>query len=257
MAVEELIRFQNEGLWLYGMLHRPEAPRPVPGIVMVHGFTGQRIEDHQLFVKAARALAAAGIAALRFDCRGSGESQGEFVDMTVSGEIADARTALTFLAAQPGIDTARLGVLGLSLGGCVAACLAGSDTRVRALALWTPAALLHRDWLGSEAERQLMDSQGWVDRGGNRLGRAFLKDMPHVHPLEAARHYGGPTILVYGTGDQTLGPENPQAYLKALGGPVEYVTVEGADHTFSSYEWERQAITSTVCWLAGVLEARG
>jgi len=257
MSREEQVRFQNEGQWLYGMLHLPEGPRQAPGIIMIHGFTGQRIEAHRLFVQAARVLAAAGIAVLRFDCRGSGESEGEFVDMTVSGEIADARTALDWLAARPEVDPERLGVLGLSLGGCVAACLAGNEPRVKALALWTPVAYL----LGATGAgiippggEQQMASLGWVDLGGNRVGRAFVEDLPNVRPLEAARRYRGPALLVYGTCDQVLSPDHPQAYLKALPGPTEYVTIEGADHVFSSYAWETQAIESTVRWLAATLQ---
>jgi hypothetical protein len=256
MSREEQVRFQVEGQWLYGMLHLPEATRRVPGIIMVHGFTGQRIEAHRLFVRAARTLAAAGIAALRFDCRGSGESEGEFVDMTVSGEIADARAALGFLAARPEVDPERLGVLGLSLGGAVAACLAGSDPRVKALALWTPVAYLMGlagpGVIPPGAEQQLA-TLGWVDLGGNRVGRAFVEELPSIRPLEAVQGYCGPALLVYGTCDQALSPEHTQGYLQALPGPTEYVTIEGADHVFSSYPWETQAIEATVRWLTAAL----
>ena len=104
--------------------------------MMCHGFTGNRIEAHFIFVKAARALAQAGIAAFRFDFRGSGESGGRFEDMTVPGEIADARTAVQVLARQPRMDRARIGILGLSLGGMVAANTAAREPAVRSLALW-------------------------------------------------------------------------------------------------------------------------
>src|SRR2546426_5960176 len=63
------------------MIHRPErarARRGGPGVVLFHGFTGDRMESHWLFVKCSRALALAGIASLRFDFYGSGESEGEF-----------------------------------------------------------------------------------------------------------------------------------------------------------------------------------
>jgi len=70
--MERLIAFRNQGQRLYGMLHRPEGVAIAPAVVLCHGFTGQRIESHRLFVKMARDLAAHGIAALRFDFRGSG-----------------------------------------------------------------------------------------------------------------------------------------------------------------------------------------
>ncbi len=255
MAREEQVRFQNEGQWLYGMLHLSEGSRPAPGIIMVHGFTGQRIEAHRLFVKTARALAAAGVAALRFDCRGSGESEGDFGDMTVAGEISDARAALDLLAARPEVDSERLGVLGLSLGAVVSACLAGSDPRVRALVLWSPTALIFSSgpphFVPPAGLEQLL-SQGWLDHGGNRVSLAFVQGLQDVQPLKAACRYQGPALVVYATADELVGPENPEAYLAALPGPTEYVTVEGADHTFSSCAWEAQAIEATVRWLGRV-----
>ena len=71
------------------MIHRPErarARRGGPGVVLFHGFTGDRMESHWLFVKCSRALARAGIASLRFDFYGSGESEGEFSEVTLQGE---------------------------------------------------------------------------------------------------------------------------------------------------------------------------
>src|SRR5579864_8279648 len=114
------------GKMLRGVLHRPSdaAGRSLPAVVMFHGFTGNRMEAHWIFVKCARNLAQAGIASLRFDFCGSGESDGEFSEVTLRGEIADGRMAVEFLRRQRGIDAQRVGLLGLSLGGTVAAALA-------------------------------------------------------------------------------------------------------------------------------------
>ncbi len=112
--------FHSESIALTGSLFLPErADRPVPGVVFLHGFTGSRMEPGYLFPRAARVLAAAGIASLTFDFRGSGESDGEFVNVTVPGEIKDAHRALDFLKNTTGIDTARVGLLGYGLAGRV------------------------------------------------------------------------------------------------------------------------------------------
>ena len=59
---QEPVVFENEGQKLFGTVHVPDPPHlpPFPALVMLHGFTGNRIEAHQLFVKAARRFAAAG-----------------------------------------------------------------------------------------------------------------------------------------------------------------------------------------------------
>src|SRR5579863_2729220 len=100
MRMESPVEFQNRpGKWLRGMIHRPSSlarRRAAPGVIFFHGFTGDRMESHWLFVKCSRALAQAGIASLRFDFYGSGESEGEFREVTLRGEISDARAAIEY-----------------------------------------------------------------------------------------------------------------------------------------------------------------
>jgi dienelactone hydrolase len=119
--METFVQFRNQkGQWLRGMMHRAAGTtgrRLGPGVIFFHGFTGDRMESHWIFVKCARALAQAGIASLRFDFYGSGESDGDFREVTLRGEISDARVAVEFFRRQKGIDPQRVGLLGISLGG--------------------------------------------------------------------------------------------------------------------------------------------
>src|SRR5207248_8810535 len=138
--MESFVEFPNRaGRRLRGMIHRPleaRSRRGTPAVIFLHGLTGDRMESHWIFVKCARALAKAGIASLRFDFYGSGESEGEFREVTLQGEIADARVAIEFFRRQKGINPERIGLLGLSLGGAIAASVAGPG-RVAALVLWS------------------------------------------------------------------------------------------------------------------------
>ena len=102
-SIESFVEFPNRaGKTLRGMMHRPAGARHrrVPAVTMFHGFTGNRMESHWIFVKCSRALAQAGIASLRFDFYGSGESAGDFREVTLRGEIADGRAAVAFLRRQ-------------------------------------------------------------------------------------------------------------------------------------------------------------
>src|SRR5215831_11612603 len=97
------------------MVHRPAVTTQsrrcgMPGVVFFHGFTGDRMESHWIFVKCARALARHGIASLRFDFYGSGESDGEFSEVTLPGEVSDAETAVSFFRGQRGIAPDALGL---------------------------------------------------------------------------------------------------------------------------------------------------
>ena len=118
--MQKALYFRNKGELVAGTLHLPDNRRRCPGVLMCHGFTGQKSESHFYLVALSRRLAEAGIASLRFDFRGSGESEGEFEDMTPLEEVSDARAALRQLAGIARVDERRLGIFGWSLGGLVA-----------------------------------------------------------------------------------------------------------------------------------------
>jgi len=250
--MEVQVSFTSQGQMVAGMLHLPERAR-APGIIMCHGFTGHKAEAHRLFVNAARGFRDHGIAVLRFDFRGSGDSAGEFRDTTISAEIADAGAALDHLVSRPEVDAERVGVLGLSLGGCVAACLAGRDSRVKALVLWAATAHPERitERLASNfGGADLLDFSGWG------LGRAFMEDAPQVRPLADAARYAGPALVVHGSDDQSVPAADASDYQQALGGTKTVHIVAGSDHVFSSIPWKAEAIAASREFLVRALGAR-
>jgi len=73
--------FENKNEKLVGILHIPDelnVGEKVPGIILYHGFTGNKTEDHRLFVHLARALCDSGLVVFRFDFRDSEDREGDF-----------------------------------------------------------------------------------------------------------------------------------------------------------------------------------
>jgi len=83
-------------------------------------------------VAQARMLARHGYGVLLFDRRGEGESEGDFNAFGWGGD-ADLKAAVTFLARRPDVDAARIGGLGLSVGGEMMLEAAAEDERLRAV----------------------------------------------------------------------------------------------------------------------------
>jgi hypothetical protein len=243
------VTFSSGDQQVVGILHLPPAT-PAPGLIMCHGFTGHKAETHRLFVKAARELCKQGLVVLRFDFRGSGDSEGDFSEMTISREIEDAAAALDFLAARAETDENRLGLLGLSMGGAVAASLAGKEPRLKALALWAAVAHLEPlcERLATEFRGKILDMNGWG------LGLAFLDDLPNIKPLESVRSYMGPSLVVHGANDETVPASHASDYRVALGGRCQLHLVAEADHTFSRLDWEAEAIGLTRDFFAAALK---
>ncbi|ABF45100.1 alpha/beta superfamily hydrolase [Deinococcus geothermalis DSM 11300] len=230
--MESFAQFSVSGQRLYGMLHVPEGERSAPGwpsVVLLHGFTGNRAGDHRLLPLFSRYLAARGVASLRFDFRGSGESQGDFSEMTALREVEDTEAACAYLRGLPMLDPERVMLLGFSMGGLVAA-LAAERVRPHRLALWAPA--LPELWLpllrGGYAPPVILDYGGWP------VGRAFLLEMPRLRPLEAAARWGGVARVFHGDADTVCPPVFGVRYAEALG--CDAVAIPGANHTFDSLE---------------------
>jgi uncharacterized protein len=140
MSIRELpVTFNNSrGQTLYGALHFPRGSVKTPIVIMVHGFTDDKTGDNRLFVKFAREIAPRGIAVLRFDFAGSGDSEGDFAETTPSSEIEDLRSAIDFVCSLPEIDTNFISLLGYSLGGAVSIYTAAKDQRIDVFIGWAP-----------------------------------------------------------------------------------------------------------------------
>ena len=257
------VEFVNQGEVLRGALHLPaevsRGRRKVPAVLMCHGLTGHRIEAHRLFVKASRAFAAAGIASLRFDFRGSGESDGDFEEMTVSGEVSDALAALDWLARRRVVDRHRLGILGLSLGGMVTALVLSRTERFRSAALWSAAARIPWTEVLTPAQVRRWRRRGYLNLDGMNLGWTFLEDLGRHDPLAAIARSSVPVLVVHGAEDRVLPVTQAREFEQALrqrpadAGDVEVFIVPGADHTYSRRDWEGAVIARTVDWFRRTL----
>ena len=227
---EDPVRLLVNGEQMIGLLHLPDGDAPAqgwPSVLMLHGFTSHRSGDHRLHTLFARHMAARGVAALRFDFRGYGDSQGDFADVTPARQLADAQAAAGWLRAHPEVDPQRLSLLGHSLGGLLAA-QAAPPIAPHRLLLWAPALpdYFLRYLPGGQLPPGVQDMDGWP------LGRAFLEGVLRLSPLKAAGQWGGVAAVMHGTADDTCPPAWGERYAQALGPGTELALIEDADHTF-------------------------
>ena len=135
--MHEEYRFLDlNGEHVFCALHRPAEPAS-RAVVMCHPLGEEKLWSHRVFVSFARDLAAAGIAALRFDFRGEGDSDREFHETDLETRIQDTCLAVDALR-ELVPSVAEVTLLGLRLGASVAAAAAARRSDVARLVLWDP-----------------------------------------------------------------------------------------------------------------------
>lgn len=222
-------------------LNLPEAAGPVPAVLMLHGFGSSRDEVGGLYARTAAALAEQGIASLRIDFQGFGRSAGDTGAHSVDRQNADALTGLDALAAMPGVDPARLGVLGFSFGGGAAIQLAAErPDDVRSLVLWSSVGDYHPDFLQSLGQpafdRAAAEGVVGLDLGWRTivLKQDFFASLGQHDILGDLARYPGPVLTITGTEDYYHRYAQPM--MDAAPGAAESLVMEGADHIFNVFD---------------------
>lgn len=242
---------------LSAVLHLPDTTgtHKFPVIIICHGFISNKIGQHRLFVQTARTLSQAGHAVIRFDYSGSGESSGEYHDITLTGQIAETLEVIDYVAALPNIDQYNITLLGHSLGGCIAASAAGVDDRISRLVLWSPVASPLEDIVGIIGHNIYREGlkTGVVNYQGFELGKEFLASLSQERPLERIKAFSGDVLIVHGTDDIETPFRNARQYQAVLQerstGSYQLSRIDGADHTYNSPLWQQEVIDSTTGWL--------
>ncbi|MDN5277382.1 MAG: uncharacterized protein PWR01_1347 [Clostridiales bacterium] len=253
--MQKAVELHKNGMTLRGMLHKPEGvSEKLPMALIFHGFTGNKMEPHFIFVKLSRRLEQAGIASLRFDFLGSGESDGEFKDMTLSGELDDAEAILEYAKNLEFVDRGKIFAVGLSMGGAVASMLAGRHPQdIAALCLWAPAGNMGQ--LIQERIKQIqaagvdISSMEYFDLGGNLVGKAFVEDVQSLDIFNIAAPYDKRVLILHGDRDEAVPLKTSYRYLEIYGDRAKLHVIQGADHTFNKWEWEQEVIEKTVEFL--------
>ncbi len=246
-------QLERAGLTLRGMTYRPDGHRRCPTVVLMHGFTGHRMENGFLFVRLARALAAHGIAAITFDFLHSGDSDGAFEQMLVTGEVQDALRVTEWVQGQPFVDRSRLALLGFSLGGVVASCVMGQSDAYHALVMLAPSSVTNMCRFSGSHETC---EDGRPNIGPHTLHPRFFEDLQTLRPAQDIARRPVPTLIIHGTGDDTVPPRVSEEYatvIEQAGGRVQRHLIDGADHGFSKPRWRQPLIETTCAFLAATL----
>jgi len=236
---------------LKAIIQKPELQpgEKCPMVVFCHGFSGRK--EGPLFELVADTLQAHGIASIRFDFNGHGESEGEFVDMTVPNEIEDAKKVVEYVSNLSYVS--GLAIAGHSQGGVVASMLAGKLSEelgrpaFKAVALMAPAAVLRDDAIrGSTMGKQYdpFNPGEYVELwGGLKLGAEFIRTAFSLPIYETAAKYQGSALIIHGNADRVV-PYTYGERFHEIWPNSELVIQEYYDHGFTQNMYRTTDIVS-------------
>lgn len=230
------VAFENrDGHTLRGIATVPAEEGTFPCLVMLHGFGGSASGYKYFNTNLARKLAREGIACVRFDFYGCGESDGEFSDMLFDGLLNDAADIFAWASKQKWADADRMFLAGHSMGGYVAAS-AAPRINPHGLVLLSPGAAM---WRGAEKNATLLEQhtgRDYADMEGLVFKMAFNHNMgAHPDPFTEAKGFEGPTLIVRPDDDNLVSNDDCESY-KAVYNDAEYIQTPGGGHNFANLE---------------------
>lgn len=257
----ESLVFVNEGEKIFGVLHRPLSQKPYPVVLVCHGLGGNKTGKYRLYVHLAEMLTKRGIGCLRIDFRGSGDSEGDFSDMTIETEISDALMALQILQNDPEVDRARIGIFGRSFGGVIAISAAAIFGNIKSLGLWAPVfngdqwkdpwQLLKKKQLPEDVKEKLMRINGLLP-GMQFYEQLFALELQsHLQALEKT-----PILHIHGEKDEIVNlshAENFKKYRENAQEKSSFLRLSESDHDFSHPKEQKVALQETADWFEKTL----
>lgn len=250
--MEKFVEFKSNKKRIVGILHIPEGKPKFPGVLLCHGFTGTKSESHFIFTKLARNLVKNGIVVLRFDFIGSGDSEGNFEEMTLETEIADGEKAIEYLMKRKEVIKEKTGILGVSMGSVIATYLASKYKNVKSLCLWSPLAyssIIRKKILTRKIKEKLeKNGKAYIPGGGHYISKEFIQSTYKVKPLEFASSFYGKVMIIHSKDDQTLPLQHALAYFKKFhlnSSSCKLLIFEKGNHTFITEFSEKTAIKET------------
>lgn len=239
--------FRSAGQQIIGILHLPEAKRKAPLVVLVHGWSGNSLGVwNSFFVKSARAFAKSGFAALRFDFRGSGNSEGEFENQTISSMLLDLKNVLDQIAKHEAINIHQVALVGHSQGGYISILHTAKDKRIKVMVLWMGRTADLKDFW-SKTTFDDMKRKGYAIWDEYKvLNKKYVADSAKYNSSSTLRKIRVPIGMIYGELDTIVPPSEGLRVKKLAKGVKELKIFQDLDHNFTGEKIQEKVMGATL-----------
>ena len=245
--------FKNpQGESLSGLLEMPSGVIKSYAL-FAHCFTCSK--DNLAAARIARALADLGIAVLRFDFTGLGNSKGDFSNTNFSSNLQDLLAAAHYLEQHYAAPTL---LIGHSLGGSAALAVAQDLAAVKAvITIGAPATAAHVKHLFADSVHALMDKQTvQVELGGRsfNIQRQFIDDLEKYNSVAHIKALRKALLIFHSPLDQVVSIDEAARIYTAAKHPKSFVSLDQADHLLSNPEDSRYVEEVLSAWAGRYLK---
>ena len=244
VAEVSTLTYESRGVQVPATLVTPDGAESYPMVVLCHGHGGSR-EENVGFAAIADALADLGVASIRMDFPGCGESTESFQNNTLSNMKADVNAAIEYVKANTGAE--KIGLFGYSMGGRIVLELLAEGAAADAAVLLAPAndnadlKNLFGGEEGYEALRATANADGFatfttIYGQVQELSAEWFADLDVYANAaeEAAKVYTNPAFVIWGADDEAVAPAVSEAVATTLGAITLEATGEGHGYGFYS-----------------------
>lgn len=242
------VTFQNsEGETLAARLELPVNQHPHTFAIFAHCFTCTK--NLTAIRNISRALHQEGIAVLRFDFTGLGESEGDFSDTNFSSNVSDLLAAADFLTEN---HQAPEMLIGHSFGGAAVISAATQLPSVTTVAtIGAPAEPVHVSHLFATRMDEIeATGAAEVNIGGRpfKVRKQFLEDISEQKLLAKLPNLGKALLIMHSPQDMTVEVSNAAKIYQAARHPKSFISLDGADHLMSKKEDSVYVGEMIACW---------
>lgn len=253
MQNQKVVFENHRGQSLSGVLDLPAAA-PLGYALFAHCFTCSK--NLKAASNIARALTGAGIAVLRFDFTGLGQSEGEFADTNFSSNVDDLLAAVDYLDRE---HAAPAILIGHSLGGtAVLQAAAKVDSAVAVVTIGSPSEPAHVAGMFSDSEDTLRErGEATVNLGGRPflMKQQFLDDLEKQDLGSSIGSLRKALLIMHAPLDDVVEIDNASALFVAAKHPKSFVSLDTADHLLSREADSQYAGRVLAAWASRYLPA--
>lgn len=250
--IRECLALDNCGQRIFAVLHRPVDMVHTPLICVFHGFASSKHGSNRSYVKLGEALSLEGIATLRFDFRGAGDSEGSLSDICFEDMLSDAGAVFKTIENLEGIDNSRIGLFGASLGGAIAVLSQVFVKKAKTMALWAPVAsgeLWYKDVLKQKPELRNADPKlAFETFRGIKIHPKFREQFGCMDAAKALSAFKAPILHMHGSNDETLSLAHQEAFRRHAFEGSKFITYPSSDHRLGCIKMFPEVVDETVHW---------